>query len=163
MANDGQPGIPSLTIAPLKPADTALVIVEPQFLQAASDLLGDHLTPDDGFDELLNDPLSLIDSESASVDSLAPVASDVAATPGAFTPDNLSAIAHDLATFNGNGDTITTTFGIATTPPGQPDPSTEGFSNAGGGDGGNGLPPPPRPDQGNPDAGGVLPPHVDSL
>lgn len=137
MRSGSQPGVPSLTLALLQPADTTLVPVHPQFLQTLSDHLGNHLTADDGFDALLNDPLSTIDTESASVDSLGSVAVDVASAPGTFTPDNLSAIAQDLATFNASGDNITNTFGLAAAPPSALPPDPAGGTSPGQSPGGD--------------------------
>lgn len=159
MANLSQPDKNALTLTPLAAADTTLVPVTPQFLQTYSDHLGNHLTSDDGFDALLYDPLSAIDADSASVDSLEGLAPDVAVLPGTFTPDALGSIAQDLGTFVEGGDTILGTTGAETTPASSPAPASGGEPTSPGVGGADGDKQPPDDNGGGIgwiDWGGVL-------
>jgi hypothetical protein len=134
---------PALTIAPLAVSDTHLVPVQPLFLQKLSDTLGDHLTPVDGFDDLLNTPLSLIDPESATVTALDTSTADAAFTAGDFATGALDPIAHDISAFNDGGDTILGDFNQNVAPPAQPAtpaapaPGAPPPAPSGGGGGGN--------------------------
>lgn len=130
---------PTLTLPLLTQADTHLVPVQSQFLQVLSDNLGDHLTDADGFDALLSGPLSTIDNEAGTVDTLAQSVADAGFVPGAFADSVLTPIAQDTDTFLAAGDTILAGLGLAVAPITVDSPPTEDPVYDVGNGGGDGL------------------------
>lgn len=135
-----------------KLGDTALQypLGDPQFTPLVADTLGDHGTARDGFDALLSDTATPLESEIESLVDLDTLAAEADFPPGDFKGQTLSPMAADFASFVSDGDKVyqDTVGGFVgdafsnpdkpLTPPPDSSPPPDMPPSAGGGGGGGG-------------------------
>jgi hypothetical protein len=140
----GQPSILSIAVpvalARLGTGDLQISPIAPQFLQTASDTLGNFGDGSDGFDVIMSTPLLSFDGDVSAMASLDQNLLDADFVTDEILADTLTPVGNDMIAFTQSGDIIIGAYNNAVSPPQPPPPPNN--------------PPPPHVPPGNPNTGG---------
>lgn len=121
-----QPSILSIAVpvalARLGSSDLQISTIAPQFLQTASDTLGNFGDGTDGFDAIMAVPFGSFDGDVNAIGELDQHLLAADFIEGEIDAATLAPVGNDLIAFTDTGDTILNAFDVAVTPAGDPNP-----------------------------------------
>jgi hypothetical protein len=126
--------------------DLTLTPLPQDFTQITADALGDHVTPADGWDTDIADPIAAYNEDIGTIVDLQQHVVDADFIEGQFTGDTYTPVVQSLATFSDAGDKLLSDFDAVFLPPDNPPPPP---------------PPPPGTPPPPPDPGGGGGPCMD--